>query len=284
MEVEVTPIAGKLGSRPDWGVVLAKRVGSGVLFIPFFVLLTGYAPGWMFALFIVLVAGVAQWEYARMVAGAGLEIHRLTALLAGLLVTASFAWRPATHVALTLAVAGVLISGLWSGWSRGPRWGATATTLMGVMYVNWLLGHVLWLRALPHGVAWVFLLVWVTWVGEAAAYCVGSTLGRHQLAPVMSPAKTVEGALVQLMVSPAAALVGRWWFFPESTFLDALSVGLILGIVGQVGDLAESFFKRSCGTKDTGGLIPGHGGVLDRIDSLLLNAPALLYYGYFLAE
>ncbi|MFQ5898609.1 MAG: phosphatidate cytidylyltransferase [Candidatus Methylomirabilia bacterium] len=284
--VGASPTTGELGARSPRGVVLAKRVGSGLLFIPFFILLTAYAPRWTFAAFVVLVGGVAQWEYGRMFMRAGVEVHRRIGLLAGLVVTASFAWpdRPGlTFLVLTLAVVGPLSAGLRSGWSREPSWAPPAATLLGVLYVNWLLGHAVWLRQLPHGVEWIFLLVWVTWVGESGAYFVGSALGRHKLAPLMSPAKTVEGAVAQLVLSPTAALVGRWWFFPESTLLDAVSLGLLLGIAGQLGDLAESFLKRSCRTKDTGALIPGHGGLLDRVDSLLFNAPALYYYARFIA-
>lgn len=265
------------------GLALIKRVGSGLLFVPFFIWLVGFAAAWAFPAFVVLVGGLGQWEFGRMFSRAGVRVFPRFGLLAGLLVTASFAWPETMPLAVTVSVVGLLGAGLWEGWSREPRWGPTALTLLGVLYVNWLLGHALWLRALPHGVEWIFLLVWVTWVGESAAYFVGSLAGSHKLAPLVSPAKTLEGALAQLLISPAAALAARWWFFPDSTLKDALSVGILLGVVGQVGDLVESFLKRSCSTKDTGALIPGHGGLLDRLDSLLFNTPALYYYARFLA-
>ncbi len=284
MGASATPLPGAVEqTASSRGLALVKRTGSGLLFIPFFIWLVGFAPAWAFSVFVVLVGGVGQWEFSRMFARAGRESFPRLGLLAGLLVTASFTWTDAMPLALTLTVTGLLGAGLWEGWSREPRWTAPALALLGVFYVNWLLGHALWLRALPHGMEWIFLLVWVTWVGESAAYFVGSTLGHRKLAAVMSPAKTVEGALAQLVVSPVAALVGRWLFFRESTLLDALSVGLLLGVVGQAGDLVESFLKRSCRTKDTGSLIPGHGGLLDRLDSLLFNTPALYYYARFLA-
>ncbi|MFQ5520787.1 MAG: phosphatidate cytidylyltransferase [Candidatus Methylomirabilia bacterium] len=283
--VGASSTAGELGARSSRGVALAKRVGSGVVLIPFFILLN-YAGLWTFAAFVVLVGGVAQWEYTRMFTRAGVEVHRRIGLLAGLAVTASFAWPAWPDVSLlvlTLTVVGLLSAELWSGRSREPRWAPSAVTLFGVLYVNWLLGHAVWLRALPHGMEWIFFLAWVTWVGESTAYFVGSAFGRHKLAPPLSPTKTVEGALAQLCVSPIAALAGYWWFFPESALIDAVSLGLLLGIAGQVGDLAESFLKRSCHTKDTGALIPGHGGLLDRVDSLLFNAPVLFYYAGWIA-
>ena len=156
--------------------------------------------------------------------------------------------------------------------------GAFAVTVFGICYVNWLLGHGFWLRDLPFGKQWVLLLIWVTWLGETAAYLVGSTVGRRPLAPVISPQKTIEGAVAQFCVSVVAAVVGQAWFFAALPREHAVAVGVLLGVVGQVGDLVESALKRSVGTKDTGHLIPGHGGILDRVDSLLFNTPVLFYY------
>jgi phosphatidate cytidylyltransferase len=269
---------------PSRSIGLLKRAGSGILFIPFFIWLVAFAPVWAFAVFVVLVGVLGQWEFSRMFARAGAESFPGFGLLAGLLVTASFARPEMTPLAVTAAIVGLLGASLWMGRAGGGGWTAVALTLLGVFYVNWLIGHALWLRALPNGTDWIFLLVWVTWTGESAAYFVGSLMGRHRLAPVVSPAKTVEGALAQLVASPLAAVAGRSWFFPECTLVDALSVGLVLGALGQIGDLVESLLKRICSTKDTGGLIPGHGGILDRLDSLLFNTPALYYYARFLAS
>lgn len=270
-------------SVSPWGVALAKRVGSAALFLPFFVWLVEYAPAWLFLAFVVLVGARGQWEFTRMFGRAGCEAYTWLGLGAGIAVTASFALPGAGPLALSLTVAACLSVSLMRARAHGMAWEPCALTLLGVCYVNWLLGYSLWLRALPHGADWIFLLGWVTWVGESAAYFVGITLGRHKLSALVSPAKTVEGALAQLLVSAPAALAGPWWFFPECSVKDALLVGLILGCVGQVGDLVESVLKRSARTKDTGGLIPGHGGLLDRLDSLLFNTPTLFYYARYLA-
>jgi phosphatidate cytidylyltransferase len=120
-------------------------------------------------------------------------------------------------------------------------------------------------------------VVGVTWIGETAAYAVGSMLGRHPLAPVVSPRKTIEGAVAQVVASIAAAAALRGWLLPACAPAGVLAVGALLGVVGQVGDLAESVLKRTVGLKDTAAIIPGHGGVLDRIDSLLFNLPAFYY-------
>jgi phosphatidate cytidylyltransferase len=164
-------------------------------------------------------------------------------------------------------------------WAGGPL--ATepvALTLLAILYVGWFLGHASLLHGLPDGDALVLVLVGVTWVGETMAYLVGSTLGRHRLSPAISPKKTVEGAIAQLVCSVAAAVLLAAWLLPDWTTARAGLAGALLGVTGQVGDLAESAIKRSVGVKDAGGLIPGHGGVLDRIDGLLFNVPALYYY------
>jgi phosphatidate cytidylyltransferase len=103
-------------------------------------------------------------------------------------------------------------------------------------------------------------------------------MGRHKPAPVISPRKTVEGAVAQVVASVVSGAALGAWFLPSCGLAVAVAGGAMLGVVGQIGDLAESVIKRSVGTKDTGGLIPGHGGVLDRIDSLLFNLPAFYYF------
>src|SRR5258708_39196254 len=115
----------------------------------------------------------------------------------------------------------------------GGAWEPVAVTLFGVCYVNWLLGYAFWLRDLDHGVEWILLLVSVTWLGETAAYVAGSTLGRHKLAPSISPRKTVEGAVAQLGVSGLAALGGGAWFFPALSLASRVRVRPLLGLVAH---------------------------------------------------
>lgn len=263
---------------PSRGVALLKRVASTLVLLPIFIWIVMAAPIWAFGATVVLVAALAQWEFTGMFQRAGVRVFRLLALAGGILVTASFALPISERLAFTAVLLVALTALLWPS-SGGPRdWHGVVVTVFGIGYVNWLMGYAFWLRDLEAGEQWVLLLVWVTWLGETAAYMVGSTVGRHRLAPLVSPNKTVEGALAQLVVSVLAALIARVWFFPALSMPNALLVGLLLGVIGQVGDLVESALKRSVGTKDTGAIMPGHGGALDRIDSLLFNTPVLFYY------
>jgi len=260
------------------GAALGKRLLSTLILLPLFVWILLGTPAWVFGAMVILVGTLGQWEFTRMFERAGVRTLAGVGLLGGAAVTASFAAGGAVPAVLGAVVLAVLTAALRRPRGAPAAWEPAAVTLLGICYVNWLLGHALWLRDLGEGAGWVLLLVWVTWIGETAAYVVGSCLGRHKLAPVASPRKTVEGAVAQLAVSPLAVLLAQAWFMPSLSGRDVVLVGLLLGVAGQVGDLVESALKRSVGTKDTGGIIPGHGGILDRLDGLLFNAPVLFYY------
>jgi phosphatidate cytidylyltransferase len=270
-----TPLERPTTSR--WGE-LAKRTLSTVVLLPLFIWIVLGGVVLAFDLMIVAVGILASWEFSRMFQRAGVPVFRDAAVVLGALLTASFLAPERIALVATASVMAVLALSLARPEPGPARWQAVAVTLLGLAWINALLGHTILLRALPEGLHWVLLLVWVTWIGETAAYTVGSLVGRHKLAPGISPGKTVEGALAQLVGSPLSALAAQGWLFPGLSTRDALLVGLLLGVVGQLGDLAESALKRSVGTKDTGQLIPGHGGMLDRVDGLLFNAPALFYY------
>jgi phosphatidate cytidylyltransferase len=275
---EMSLDAGMGRSGASLAADLLRRAASAAVALPALLAVVVWAPGWAFAALVVGVASLAHWELGRMFRRAGHPSLSWVGVLAGACVTASFLAPAAAPVVLTGAVLVTLAAPLWRQAGAPVAWQPGAVSLLGILYVNWLLGHALPLRAQPDGVEWILLLLLVTWLGEAAAYLAGSTLGRRALAPVLSPRKTVEGAVAQLLVSALAALLAQAWFHPGLGPIEALAVGGMLGVVGQVGDLAESAIKRSLGTKDTGGLLPGHGGMLDRIDSLLFNVPVLFCY------
>jgi phosphatidate cytidylyltransferase len=157
-----------------------------------------------------------------------------------------------------------------------------ALLVAGLLYVPLLLAHLLLLRYEPLGSQWLFLLMVIVMAGDTGAYYVGSTLGKRKLYPVVSPNKSVEGSAGGLAGSVAGALIARATFFPELTVVDCLATALLLGLLGQLGDLFESLLKRSFGVKDSGTIIPGHGGILDRLDSIMFAAPAALYYARFI--
>ncbi len=158
-----------------------------------------------------------------------------------------------------------------------------SATLTAHIYVPQLLSYLVRLRnldlasnGLPPGAFMVLLLMAVIWGMDTAAYAVGKTLGRHKLCPSISPGKTIEGAIGAFIA--AVALSGVLGYLFELPLVHGLVLGALVGVVGQVGDLFESMLKRRAGVKDSGAILPGHGGVLDRFDSLLLAAPVAYFY------
>jgi phosphatidate cytidylyltransferase len=259
-----------------------KRLASALVLLPAFLLIVVKAPGWMFNALVVIASGAALWELVRLFEQSGRPVDRWLAIVAGVAVTASFAAArvldPLTLpvFSLLMAVVAVLAAPVWRGTPDATR---SANTLLAITYIGWMLGFgILLHHTSVLGDELVLYVVGVTWIGETAAYFVGSTMGRHKLAPVISPKKSVEGALAQLAASLATGAAVGAWLLPTCGATVWLGGGALLGVIGQFGDLAESAIKRSAGTKDTGALIPGHGGVLDRIDSLLFNLPAFYYF------
>ena len=255
---------------------MLKRVLSAAVLLPLFVLVLVVAPRALFVALVVAVSAAAAWELGRMFERAGRLAYPGLGVVGAFAVTLSFTVPGAPVIVLTAVVMLIMSAPVWVGAPLSLE--PVAAGLLAAVYIGWPLGHAVLLRELSEGVWLVLFLVGVTWAGESAAYLVGSAIGHHPLAPAISPAKTMEGALAQLVVSVLASLVLGHWLLPAWPWSFTAGAGALLGMIGQVGDLAESVVKRSLGTKDTGALIPGHGGVLDRIDSLLFNVPSFYYY------
>jgi len=157
----------------------------------------------------------------------------------------------------------------------------TSSALLGVVYIGWLFGrHLILLRQIPEpaGRHLIFLLVGITWSGDIGAYLIGMRFGKHKLIPAISPGKSVEGYVAGVALSCIAVLAIRHWLLSDIKLLHMVTLGIGLTIIGQIGDLAESLLKRGANVKDSGRLMPGHGGILDRCDSMIFIAPALYYY------
>ncbi|QEM69084.1 phosphatidate cytidylyltransferase [Geobacter sp. FeAm09] len=153
-----------------------------------------------------------------------------------------------------------------------------AHAMLAFLYIPFLLMHLVMLRQTPYGIQWLLVIMLIVMTNDSAAYYTGGAFGKHRLYPLVSPKKSIEGALGGLAGSIGGTLIAKFSFFPQLSFRDALATALFIGALGQAGDLFESLLKRSFGVKDSGTIIPGHGGVLDRLDSIIFAAPALYYY------
>jgi len=150
---------------------------------------------------------------------------------------------------------------------------------VGVFLIAYLLSFAGLIKHMPDGGRWILFMLTIVWFGDTGAYFTGKTIGRHKLAPLVSPNKTWEGSVGGLVASMGAGALAML-YVPGLNWVLALALSVLVGIMGQFGDLAESLVKRTYNVKDSGNLIPGHGGVLDRIDAVLFAAPMMFIYLY----
>jgi len=247
------------------------------------ILFTLKANEFQFSLLVVLLTLLGLDEFYRMALPSRRGEGRIAAVAGALSLFTVFSGNPILPLlALTALVLGFSLLALFRLQDIHKAAADAALVLMGFLYVPLLLSHLIMIRMLPDGVSWLFLIMVIVMAGDSAAYYVGSNFGKTKLYPPVSPKKSVEGSVGGLAGSMIGALAAKYIFFPELAIVDCIAAALLLGVLGQLGDLFESLIKRSCGVKDSGSIIPGHGGILDRLDSILFAAPAAFYYAYFL--
>jgi len=153
--------------------------------------------------------------------------------------------------------------------------------IFALWYLPFYLPFLILIRGENQGLYWIFFLLAVNYAGDTAAFYVGRTWGKHKLAPLVSPQKTIEGSLGGLLANGLVAMAFEKMFFPKYPWVILVGLGLLIGLISQMGDLLESLFKRVARIKDSGSFFPGHGGLLDRVDSLILPAPVLYFFLVF---
>ncbi|MFH2033343.1 MAG: phosphatidate cytidylyltransferase [Candidatus Margulisiibacteriota bacterium] len=184
-------------------------------------------------------------------------------------------WEPAHSAILTLAATAALFSGIFLKRKKDTIMDVMVT-LFGMVYIGWFFSYFLFLRNLTDHGAYLFFLMFSIWAMDIMAYLFGKAFGRHKLAPSISPKKTWEGAIAGFLTCLIAASIFSG--MASIPMVDALILGVLIGIVAQFSDLVESLIKRDAGVKDSSALLPGHGGVLDRMDSFILTVPIMYYY------
>ncbi len=264
------------------GANLARRLAVAAVGIPL-VLIVAWWGGLAMAVGLGALAAIGVWEFGRMVAATGARfLFPVAAAAAAAMPYVAWAvGAPGMIVLLTVLLLTVsATAALRIPPEEGP-FRAAALSFAAAAYVGGLLSYGLLLRetlVADHGLGFaLFLLpVGVTWLADTAAYFGGKALGRRPLAPIVSPNKTIEGGIAALVAGPLGGLALAWLFITEVAALGTASVallGLVVAAAAILGDLVESAIKRECGVKDSSGLLPGHGGLLDRMDSLLWAIP-----------
>ncbi|MGD0829398.1 MAG: phosphatidate cytidylyltransferase [Terracidiphilus sp.] len=268
-----------------------KRVLTALILVPVVLILVFLGPGWqwLFTLAVAAVAAAAAWEFAGLAEKTGAQPPRIAVVVAVLALFAGNAYRP-SQLAAILGILSLALLVYCTFFRPVEQMLADASTaIFALFYAGFTLTALPALLEETNGPSLVALLLCVVWAGDIAALYIGRAWGRHKLAPSLSPNKTWEGTLGSIAGSLLAtgALLGlahvldvQWdsarLYYPDDIWYW-LTLAVIVNIAAQVGDLAESALKRSAGVKDSGTLLPGHGGVLDRIDALLIAAPALWY-------
>jgi phosphatidate cytidylyltransferase len=266
-----------------------KRIISAIALIPIVIFLVEWG-GRLYSAAIALITVLMLIEFHQLAQSIGAKGNRILGVLAGLLLCLSAIETVNASVSIGLVLTLTLLLAFVYPIlcdQPGAAYLSAASTLLGAIYIGWAFGyHLVSLRLIngqlsekPVGNRLIFFLLVTVWCADTAAYLVGGRFGRHKLRPRISPGKTVEGAIAALGAGLLGG-VGVWFFLLKHTlsFFHAIVLSILLGIVSQFSDLSESLIKRTANVKDSGHLIPGHGGLLDRCDSLILSAPTLYYY------
>jgi phosphatidate cytidylyltransferase len=268
-----------------------SRIITALIVLP--ILIASILVDWLALLFIVLAAAamvLGLYEFWLLAKRRDLKPDAVTGFLGAAALFTAFCFDAPTKdpYLLLLTLAAFTIAALARATFRGAPFdkmiGSVGATTLGVLYIPMLGGYLVSVRTgfRPELAADLLSFFFLVIMGsDTGAYYTGRALGRHKLAPNISPGKTWEGAVGGMLASLLMATAAHFWFFRELDLRAALPLAAVMNVLGVIGDLTESALKRSVGAKDAAQILPGHGGLLDRLDSLLFNAPVIYYFGRF---
>jgi phosphatidate cytidylyltransferase len=263
---------------------LIKRTISTIVLLSFVYFLIYVFPNWAFCVVVALFVALGQIEFFRMVTNRNIFVYKYFGVIAGTLIPLVVFFADGSGKMMNFETMLIVVASLFAFTLQFTRKDnardhliSTALTLFSLFYIGWFFSFFMKIKMLQDGANLVAFLVIVTKATDIGAYLIGSRLGRSELIPRISPKKTKEGTIGGVIVSVVISItLGR--YLTGFSFLHLFIMGIILSIVGQVGDLAESLIKRDCNVKDSGSYVAGIGGILDLIDSLLFTAPVFYFY------
>jgi phosphatidate cytidylyltransferase len=258
--------------------MLTKRIISSAIIIG--IIVGTIFIDWLCSLLIIVFIIIGLYEFFTICEHKGINIYKYFGIGMGIVIPLSIMshFEPTKGWELLFIVLALFFLILMQ-FRRRQNSGVIvdiSTTLFGILYVSWFFSFLIKIRYLPSGIGLLSTVLLITKLGDIGAYIVGMRFGKTPLIPRISPKKSVEGSIGGLLFSISGALVSK--AFLHFSYLHLISMGIFLGILGQLGDLSESLIKRDCEVKDSGNIFPGLGGVLDAIDSLLFTAPAFYFY------
>lgn len=258
--------------------MFSKRIISAIFLIA--LIIAAITIKWIFSIAIMFFIVLGLYEFFTMLEKKGINIYKYIGIGMGSIIPLSILLRFELTKKWELTfIALLLLFLLLMQFRRRQNSGVIvdiSTTLFGILYVSWFLSFLIKIRFMPNGTGLLASVLLMTKLGDVGSYLIGSRFGKSPLMPRISPKKTVEGAIGGLIFSVLGALASK--LFLDFSYLHLVIIGIALSALGQLGDLSESLIKRDCGVKDSGNILPGMGGVLDELDSLLFTAPVFYFY------
>jgi len=258
--------------------MLIKRIISSIILLC--VLAITISVDWLFGLLVTAFTIVGLYEFFTMLENKGINIYKYFGIAMGAIIPLSIVFRfELTRNWELLFIVLALLFLIIMQFRRRDNSGVIvdiSATIFSILYISWFLSFMIKIRYLAGGIGLILTVIFITKLGDIGAYFIGSRFGKIPLIPRISPKKSVEGAVGGLIFSVLGAFISKP--FLNVTHLHIIFIGISLGILAQLGDLSESLMKRDCQVKDSGRILPGMGGALDFIDSLLFTAPAFYFY------
>lgn len=260
-----------------------KRWLTGIVLAVILLLVIVFAPIEIFAAVIIICILGGVWEYNNIVFGKYFSKEKVETLFFAIVIPlVVLSGNSQLLVAvLSLSILFVFIIFLWNIKEEKFNILSVTKVVFGIFYIPLLTSHFILLRTLEKGIYWILLVLVIGIIGDTVALYIGKYFGKRKLIPLVSPGKTVEGTLGLIVGSVIASLIFSYFFLHEVFFVHILIMAFVGSAIGQLGDLSESAIKRNFGVKDASALLPGHGGLLDRMDSLIFIAPFIYYYRIF---
>ncbi|MCX7635453.1 MAG: phosphatidate cytidylyltransferase [Syntrophales bacterium] len=253
---------------------------TALVLVPVLFAVVAFGSPTVFALFVGLFMAAGMYEYNNLAFPKGFSWVKVETMIAAVLLFGAFYVGEADAVLGVLVFATMALSVFHLLRVRENHVEITPVikAVFGLAYVPLLLSYFLWIRRWDDGVLWIFFIIVLAFSGDVAAYYVGRKFGHRKLIPAVSAGKSIAGTVALFTGSAVACCIYAYFFLPRVALLHAALLGFTGSVIGQLGDLCESVLKRAAGAKDSGGLLPGHGGVLDRLDCLLFIAPYVYYF------
>jgi phosphatidate cytidylyltransferase len=242
-----------------------------------------YGPVTLLAVVVIIFIVGGVWEYNGIVFGRGFVKEKIESVVFAILIPIVLLTGDGRLLAalFSFMVMVVFMVFIWRATEAHFDVTSVAKVIFGMIYIPFLTSHFILLRKIENGILWIILVLVIAIVGDTVALYVGKNLGKRKLVPLVSPGKTVEGTIGLIVGATLAGTLFGYFLIPGVSWVHFLVLGFVGSIIGQLGDLCESAIKRNYGRKDAGTLLPGHGGLLDRMDSLIFVAPFVYYYRIF---